>query len=98
MYCDHPDCTHTTFAERFDFVASNGKKTKRLVDKILMTSANLSSVNASFLLKADSVKASKSKICDLLKKMPSFWINQLSQKSMWMTLLFVKGTPMVQSW
>ena len=68
LYCDYLECTHTTFAERFDFVASNGKKTKRLVDKVLMTSAKLSSVNASSLLKADSVKASKSSICDLLKK------------------------------
>lgn len=68
MYCDNPKCTHKTFAERFDFVVPNGKKTKRLVEKILMTSAKLSSVNASALLKADSVKASKSSICDLLKK------------------------------
>ena len=68
MYCDNPECTHKTFAERFDFVAPNGKKTKRLVEKILITSAKLSSVNASALLKSDSVKASKSSICDLLKK------------------------------
>ena len=68
MYCDNPECTRKTFAERFDFVAPNGKKTKRLVEKILITSAKLSSVNASALLKSDSVKASKSSICDLLKK------------------------------
>lgn len=68
MYCDNPECTHKTFAERFDFVAPNGKKTKRLFEKILITSAKLSSVNASALLKSDSVKASKSSICDLLKK------------------------------
>lgn len=68
MYCDNPECTRKTFAERFDFVAPNGKKTKRLVEKILITSAKLSSVNASALLKSDSVKASRSSICDLLKK------------------------------
>lgn len=68
MYCDNSECTRKTFAERFDFVAPNGKKTKRLVEKILITSAKLSSVNASALLKSDSVKASKSSICDLLKK------------------------------
>jgi transposase len=68
IFCDNPECEHKTFSERFDFVASNGKKTKRLVDKILMTSTKLSSVSASSLLKAGSIKAGKSSICDLLKK------------------------------
>ena len=68
IYCDNPACEHKTFSERFDFVAPNGKKTKRLVDKILMTSTKLSSVSASSLLKAGSIKAGKSSICDLLKK------------------------------
>lgn len=68
IYCDNPACERKTFSERFDFVAPNGKKTNRLVDKILMTSTKLSSVSASSLLKADSIKAGKSSICDLLKK------------------------------
>lgn len=34
FFCDNPDCTFTTFAERFDFLKQNGKKTKRLIDKI----------------------------------------------------------------
>ena len=62
------NCTHKTFSERFDFVASNGKKTKRLIDKILITSTKLSSVTASVLLKHSSIKVCKSNICDLLKK------------------------------
>lgn len=57
IYCDNPDCGHKTFPERFDFVASKGKKTNRLVDKILMTSTKLSSVSASSLLRASSIKA-----------------------------------------
>lgn len=28
MYCDNPEFTRKTFAERFDFVTPNGKKTK----------------------------------------------------------------------
>ena len=68
MFCTNPDCDHKTFSERFDFIAPKGRKTKRLVDKILMTSVKLSSVSASALLKADSVKVCKSSICDLLKK------------------------------
>ena len=68
IFCNNPECKNKTFSERFDFVAPNGKKTKRLVNKILMTSTKLSSVSASSLLKAGSIKAGKSSICDLLKK------------------------------
>lgn len=68
MFCNNPDCSHKTFSERFDFVSSKGRKTDRLIDKILMTSAKLSSVSASTLLKSGAIKVSKSSICDLLKK------------------------------
>jgi len=68
MFCDNPDCTFKTFSERFDFVNPKGKKTNRLMEKILVTSTKLSSVSASSLLKTGSVKVCKSSICDLLKK------------------------------
>lgn len=68
MFCDNLDCTFKTFSERFDFVNPKGKKTNRLIEKILVTSTKLSSVSASSLLKTGSVKACKSSICDLLKK------------------------------
>lgn len=68
MFCSNPECTHKTFSERFDFISPNGKKTKRLLDKILITSTKLSSVSASVLLKSDSITVCKSSICDLLKK------------------------------
>lgn len=71
IYCDNPASERKTFSERFDFVAPNGKKISRLLDKILTTSTKLSSVSASSLLKDDSIKAGKSSICDLLKKMPT---------------------------
>jgi len=68
MFCTNPECDHKTFTEKFDFVNSHGKKTKRLVAKILTTSTKLSSISASVLLKSNSVKVCKSSICDLLKK------------------------------
>lgn len=68
MFCVNKECSKKTFSERFDFISSNGKKTKRLIDKILVTSTKLSSVNASALLKVSAVQVSKSSICDLLKK------------------------------
>ena len=70
IFCLNENCTHKTFTERFDFVAPNGKKTKRLIDKILITSTKLSSVAASTLLENLSIKVCKSSICDLQKKMP----------------------------
>ena len=56
MFCLNENCTHRTFSERFDFVAPNGKKTNRLLDKIMNTSTKLSSVTASALLKNSSIK------------------------------------------
>jgi len=35
MFCQNSDCDHTTFAETFDFIPHKGKKTKRLLDKIV---------------------------------------------------------------
>nr|WP_295680096.1 transposase family protein [uncultured Lachnoclostridium sp.] len=68
VFCTNPECNHKTFAETFDFDESHGKRTKRLVSKILTTSTKLSSVSASVLLKLNSIKVGKSSICDLLKK------------------------------
>lgn len=68
MFCENFECEHKTFAERFDFLAPNAQKTKRLLDKIVITSTKLSSVSAAALLKSDRIKTSKSSICDLLKK------------------------------
>ena len=68
FFCDNPDCQFTTFAERFDFLKKNGKKTKRLVDKIVDISLNTSSVAASRTLKDGIAEVGKSTICSLLKK------------------------------
>ena len=69
FFCDNPDCTFTTFAERFDILEQNGKKTKRLIDKIIEDiSLNTSSVTASRTLKDGIAEVGKSTICNLLKK------------------------------
>lgn len=66
--CDNQDCTFTTFVERFDFLKQNGKKTKRLIDKIVDISLDTSSVAASRTLKDGVADVGKSTICNLLKK------------------------------
>ncbi|MCQ1529184.1 transposase family protein [Lutispora saccharofermentans] len=67
-FCDNRECSHKTFAERYDFIESKSRKTKRLIDKILRLSTTVSSVSASQILKADATIVSKSTICNLLKK------------------------------
>ena len=68
FFCDNPDCGFTTFSERFDFLAQKGKKTKRLIDKIIDISLNTSSVAASRTIKDGIADVGKSTICNLLKK------------------------------
>ncbi|MCI8743952.1 MAG: transposase family protein, partial [Lachnospiraceae bacterium] len=55
MFCDNPQCQHTTFAEVHPFAAPKAQKTDRLVKNILHTSAQLS-VSAS---KNDVVQSSR---------------------------------------
>ena len=68
MRCMNPECSHKTFSEKHPFVAAKSKKTDRLIQSILYTSSQLSSLNASKLLKSENISICKSSICDLLKK------------------------------
>jgi transposase len=71
MFCDNPDCQNTTFAESFSFLPPKGKKSKRLIEKIIDVSLNVSSVTASALLKNGIANVGKSTICNMLKKTKS---------------------------
>ncbi|MGL5381725.1 transposase family protein [Clostridium sp.] len=71
MFCKNPECSYTTFAEKYDFISVKGTKTTRLIEYILDTSKRLSSISATALLKKSTIKTSESSICDLLKKMLS---------------------------
>lgn len=68
FFCDNAECGFTTFAERFDFLAQKGKKTRRLIEKIVDVSLNTSSAAASKTLKDGIADVGKSTICNLLKK------------------------------
>ena len=75
LLCQNPDCSHTTFAEKFAFLPSKGK-TKRLLDKIVDVSLSVSSVTAASILKDGIVDVGKSTICNLLKKISPFLIKK----------------------
>ena len=68
MFCNNPDCNHTTFAESFDCLKFKAKKTKRLENKIINISMNVSSLTATDLLKDSVADVGKSTICNLFKK------------------------------
>lgn len=68
MFCVNPECSHTTFAETFDFIKPEAKKSNRLLDKIIDVSLNVSSVNAANILRNGIADIGKSTICNLLKK------------------------------
>lgn len=67
-FCDNQDCSHRTFAERFDFIMPKSRKTNRLIRKTLRLSTMVSSISAAQILKSDMTIVSKSTICNLLKK------------------------------
>lgn len=68
MFCNNPECSHTTFAETFSFIEPKSKKTRRLKEQIVSLSKNLSSVNAEKYCRENVVRIGKSTICELLKK------------------------------
>lgn len=68
MFCTNPECSHTTFAETFPFIKPKAKKSNRLLEKIVDVSLNVSSLNASDILKNGIADVGKSTICNLLKK------------------------------
>ena len=68
MRCMNPNCSHKTFSEKHPFAAARSKKTDRFIQNILYTSSQLSSLNASKLLKSENISVCKSSICNLLKK------------------------------
>ena len=66
--CSNPAGSKKTFSERLPFVDTKGKKTYRLENSIIYTSTQLSSINASKILRAGGIDVCKSSICSLLKK------------------------------
>lgn len=68
IFCDNEECSATTFAEKFPFLAHKGKRTLRLEDEILRVSSSCSSVAAAQLLTTATATIGKSTICSLLKK------------------------------
>lgn len=65
MFCNNPHCSKKTFAEPFDFLLPNAKKSQRLDNEIINISINVSSVTASKVIKSKIANVGKSTICNL---------------------------------
>jgi len=68
MFCNNPDCHHTTFAETFECLPFKATRTKRLDDEIINISMNVSSLTAAAFLKSNVANIGKSTVCNLIKK------------------------------
>lgn len=68
MFCSNSNCSKKTFAETFEFLAPNAKKSARLNKEIVNLSLNVSSLVAEQIIKNSIATVGKSTICNLLKK------------------------------
>lgn len=68
LKCKNDNCKSKVFSSRFSYIGKNSLKTKRLEDKILEVSSNLSSIKASNYLKDNIAVVCKSSICNMIKK------------------------------
>ena len=69
MLCINIKCAKKTFSERYDFVGSKEKKSKRLEKEIISIGLNSSSTEAARMLSRNTVKVSASTVRNLIKKM-----------------------------
>ena len=67
-FCRNPECENKTFAETFECLPYNARRSHRLTEEIMRVAAEVSSVRASALLKKTTANVGKSTICELLKK------------------------------
>lgn len=68
LKCKNDNCATKVFSSRYSYIGSNSYKTKRLENKILEVSTNLSSVKASKFLGENIAEVCKSSICNMIKK------------------------------
>lgn len=67
-FCRNRECMNTTFAETFDCLPYNARRSRRLTEEIVRVSSEMSSTAASELLRKSVANVGKSTICELLKK------------------------------
>jgi len=68
MICGKENCTRKRFAESYEFVGTNGVKTKRLEAEIVNVGMNMSSVAAAEVLNRRTAKLCGRTVRNLIKK------------------------------
>ena len=68
MRCMNPECEHKFFSEQIPFAKPRAQKTNRLVERIITTSTEMSTICSSLILKNENIIVGKSTISNLIKK------------------------------
>lgn len=68
FFCDNENCSQKIFAERFDFLGSTKKRTKRLEKYILDVSKSSSAMQTERLMRSSVAEISNDTIMRLVKK------------------------------
>lgn len=68
MFCKNPECDKKTFVEVITCAEPKSRQSRRLEEKILDISKQVSSITAAEILRGMGIKIGKSSICELLKK------------------------------
>lgn len=71
FYCPNPECSRRTFAETFDCIPKQERRSQRLTAAVLDSASAQSSVKAEAQLREKGTEIGKSTICRLLKKQTS---------------------------
>ncbi len=65
-FCDNPDCTVKIFTERFDWLSSNGRRTKRTEEVLRKMAFSTSCLSAERLAKSAHIPVSHDTLLDLI--------------------------------
>lgn len=68
FFCKNPECNHKTFAERFNFLNSYARVTKRLEEKINDVAINMSARSAKKIINNGIANISDDTILRIIKK------------------------------
>ncbi len=66
--CDNLNCNHFSYTENFNFVSPSEKKTKRLIDRIVLMSKDYSCRKVAKLLNDDGAIISKATVNNIYNK------------------------------
>ena len=68
FFCDNKDCSQKIVTEKFDFIGSTGRRTKRLDDHLLDMAKTMSAIGEERVVRKNVANVSNDTILRLIKK------------------------------